>query len=525
MQVTFGKKVAVGVEIYASSNKKSNESDALARELVALLPLISDAARLTDEGIKLVAGAPSVRDAVAVVFRQRLSGATLAQAFNRLDALCAPTSQPIDTPLHQAPKDDVVLYNPSPQSPPQCMGEGKANAVSQGWGQNQPLPIAETPSPSPIITTRVDPELARIAVGLRQAAGLRLWLIARHISNEENGGCGWITASRLRDHIKESYSSRHLRRILKDGDGLFWTQAHGRLYLRGVGKVAAALTKHAAVHQPGLIVTNRPGGLRDMHLPLDGSHAAWEATIYAGWLAAREDPSIARDTLATLFGRSKQTLRRWERDHLADTVTVIPAYAQTADPEDTPANVPAFAYVAAVRDPDAPHAPAQYQVRVRWQLPNQYRTHDLKSYARRGQSRKVRAAVLTALNSHPMTGQQPLNFTAEGSPRCPRRYFESTKQVMRQRKRRRQAESTTPTYVYRGYNHDGHLIYEYTHSGFTDTVANERVGKIAEGRYLGRQRRRMSRSVAVSGDVGITATRPGIKAISHPDDYRKENTP
>ena len=90
--------------------------------------------------------------------------------------------------------------------------------------------------------------------------------------------------------------------------------------------------KLAAAKSADLIATNRPG-VRDVYLSPAGSHEAWEAMLYAGWMAHRENPTIARETLEMLFGRSADTLRRWEQKRLQDTLTVRENYAQCHVPE------------------------------------------------------------------------------------------------------------------------------------------------------------------------------------------------
>lgn len=230
--------------------------------------------------------------------------------------------------------------------------------------------------------------------------------------------------------------------------------------------------------------------LKDVRLSLGGSLEQFEARLYLGWLAAKDDPKIARATLSRLFNRDKRTLRRWEKRLGEKKLQRIEAYAQIADPQETYFPEHSFTYVAAVRD--GPGAPVELKERVAWQLPNTYRTSGIRQHTKRGQGRKVLAKSKTS------AGLQPLDVKAEGTrrnpglPRNPRHYFESGKRL--RSVSRKYGEATDHRrYLWLGVNRRGHQIYEPSENGFPETYANERAGGKAEGRHLGRLRYKMRR--------------------------------
>lgn len=323
------------------------------------------------------------------------------------------------------------------------------------------------------LTVRVDPELGRLCIALGRAPELRVWLVARHLAN----GRGWLELDKLREWLRDfgiHLSARQLRRIHAQGVGVFWTfdAVTGRLYLRGVAKVAASLVAQASPH---LTATNRPGMLRDVLLSMGGKLAYFEAMLYAGWMAAKDDPKIARVTLTMLFNRDKRTLRRWEELLGDQTIERVESFAQIADPQQFHPPAHSFAYVAAVRP--EPGASADLLIRVCWQLPNTYRTKGIKQHPKRGQGRKVLAGLL------------PLDSKAEGMHRNPRIYFQSSKRL--RSTVRKWGTVRHYRYLWLGVNRKGQQMYEPNENGFPDTTASERTSRRSEGRTLGKVRRKM----------------------------------
>lgn len=318
--------------------------------------------------------------------------------------------------------------------------------------------------PTPPATVRLDPELGRLALGLHLGAQLRLWAIARHLSTTHHIGRGWVSLPELRAELDRarSYSDRHLRRLLRAGHGLFWQYTGHRVYLAGVQKLSAALAQRAATENPALIETNMPGRMKDVYLPVDGPHEQWESLIYAGWLAAKADPTIARDTLEMLFNRSSDTLIRWERDRLAGVVTVTPGFAQVMADDTLDAHTgDQLIYTPEGTKAYEDRAGALY---LRWQIPNTYHS-SIRQHNHKGQGRKVRRAVAASLAG------EPLEVMDEGQPRNPRRYYEDRKRLKTAIRR----HGVAVRYLFLGVGADGRYCWEPTVSSpYTRTRAGAR---------------------------------------------------
>jgi hypothetical protein len=225
----------------------------------------------------------------------------------------------------------------------------------------------------PPLEVRLDPELGRLALALNKTGEFRVWVVARHCFGQP----GWVERDTLYGRLKTHgviHTKRHFNRLLAKGEGLFWGLApDGRVWLRGYVKVSQRLTQLAARTAPELVATNIPG-TNDVYLRVSGDIGDFKARLYAGWLAYRQDPKIARCTLAALFGCSEDTLRNWEA-RLGGVVEVITNYAQSAaDPKEDDTIIdylPEHAYSYVTR---------YGQIRLRWQQPNRYRTHGIREH-------------------------------------------------------------------------------------------------------------------------------------------------
>jgi hypothetical protein len=355
------------------------------------------------------------------------------------------------------------------------------------WRETYPAP------PPPALEIRIDPELGRLAVALNLAAEFRLWCAARH----HFGIPGWTTRQTLLAQLREDgvpLSKRHYNRLLANGSGLFWGQGKDdRIWLRSVVKVAQRLTALAVQTQPELVATNLPG-VRDMYLRIDGDMQRFKARIYAGWMAYREDPVIARSTLAGLFNCTPDTLRNWEA-LLGPSLSVVRTWAQSAidlkDDDRLFDYLPSHAYTYLTR---------KHQVRLRWQLPNRYVTRFILQHGAKGQSRKVRAhAALTAW-SQPVelcanSAEELRALPFDRSHRVPRRYFATQKHLMfRLKLLEKQGKvgisPETPRYVFRGADKHGYGIYELTLDKTLQTTAWERMSIRREYLWRAGERRK-----------------------------------
>jgi len=227
----------------------------------------------------------------------------------------------------------------------------------------------------------IDAELGRVAVAVYVASEFRIWVIARELSRTRHGGSGWIDQAALWQALPSygvTMTRRHYRRLLAAGAGVLWTMAADRLYLASIARLADELCIMAGLRNlEAVIATNTPGGYKSVWIPVSGTIEQFEANVYAGWLGAKADATIARQTLEGLWNRDATTLRRWEQKRLAGKVIVTPGYAITSDVEKLPSDG------------------ATWNKRAKqfvWQLPNTYRS-TVRQTPRNGQRRKVKQAV------------------------------------------------------------------------------------------------------------------------------------
>jgi len=305
-------------------------------------------------------------------------------------------------------------------------------------------------------TVRVDPELARMTIGLGHSAGCRIWAVARHL-NRMADGSGKLSKRDLKTALPEygiRYTRQHLNQILRVGEGMFWNCDRQHVYIRSRQHVAKQLAEQALADCPDLLL-NKPG-VNEVLLSPAGNLERWNAMIYAGWLAHRENPTISRAVLCKLFNRTADTLRRWETEQLSKQVTIRKNYAQCATVEAWNQARPSTTVTYIARTPDGVEA------RFLWQLPNTYKVKGIKVHRHRGQSKKVRKVV----NQHLA---QPANLWRGGSP-VRKLYFDSEKNLRSYIK-----EQAGVYYLWRGENRHRYGIFEATDNGIAETTAKERA--------------------------------------------------
>ncbi len=305
-------------------------------------------------------------------------------------------------------------------------------------------------------TLRVDPELARIALGLHCASQFRLWIIARHITRSTDGS-GKVQKADLKTALRKyhlTYTRQYLNSLLRQGEGLFWNSNRHTLYLRSGQFVAKQLTQHALDTCPDLLLNK--AGVHDVLLSPRGKLEQWHATIYAGWLSYRNNPTISRVALEKLFNRTGKTLRQWEQQQLHHIVTPRKNYAQCASTETWNKARPqtTLSYIAQTKSGE--------QARFLWQLPNTYCVKGIRHHRHRGQSPKIRIAI-----NHQL--QKPTNLWRGGSQVC-KLYFDTGKRLREHIK-----AHDGVYYLWRGENQHRHGIFEATETGWGETQAKERL--------------------------------------------------
>jgi hypothetical protein len=202
-----------------------------------------------------------------------------------------------------SPAVTQALRRRLPASTPAPIAPLAANQPTQSTSFVAP---AERPA-----SVKLYPDIALALLRRRLVAPGRLWLLLHHLAN----GQGWLTVATARAALTTPASPhylcgwRRLRALLQQGQGLFWRQENGRLWLRSTVKVAAALK-----------VTRLNGRPVALPLPaLRGPIASLRAHFYASFHSgrrARDRASakpIARATLAALTGASRASQRHYER--------------------------------------------------------------------------------------------------------------------------------------------------------------------------------------------------------------------
>lgn len=262
---------------------------------------------------------------------------------------------------------------------------------------------------NPDTSIRCDVELARICVGLRRSAELRVWLLITEHTRET--GFNYISRADLMALLERygiQYTRHNLNRWLRQGQGTFWRlTTYGRVYLISYERLSIALTLEAATHDlpdlHDLVETNIPGMRNAMYLNVTSNTVTqFEAQVFAAWHASRNNPQISRYALTRLFNRDVKTMIAWQRSAGIYVLHSIVHYTEE------------FSH-------DVPHAPEgglrggvlEYKVngRKRWsaEYSNSYQTQPIKQHHKRGASRRVFAIIRDKLLS-----LEPASFMRQG---------------------------------------------------------------------------------------------------------------
>ncbi len=346
--------------------------------------------------------------------------------------------------------------------------------------------IETTASPKVVYKPlRMDVEIGRLCIALGRAAEFRLWVVGRELVRQDSGA-GKILRNAFYEALEGFgviITRDHFNRLIRSGVGVFWDvdRYQETLYIRSPRFVAPRLAEAALRQSPALITTNSPG-IRDMYISISDSHEAFEAALYAGWMAHREAPTISKKVLVSLFGRGEDTLRRWEQTQLSDTLTVRANYAQYhVEPNQWSAVIPDHAqpYLAHIIK-DGKHTQI---TAYRWRISNTYIPHGIKQHPYFGQARKVYRNVQAVIerfccgspalesSSQPAYLQKPLKL-----------YFENPKRL----KRYVQKIGCDERYLWRGLDRNGAGIFEPTIS-YGQTHAAERAKPKDEYRFFKKQ--------------------------------------
>lgn len=345
--------------------------------------------------------------------------------------------------------------------------------------------------PEPVIdsTIRADVELIRMAVALGMSREAQLWCIVRQAVRES--GKNYLLKSDLPGLLKRygvKCDERTLRRWRADAhDHHFLINGRDRVRLIGYDDVSKSLTRAArAAEMPDLISTNRPGQRRDMYIDVASSSLIeWEANVYAAWLASRNNPTIARSTLARLFNRDSSVLRQWEE---IAGITIVQNWGH---------------YVSEFSDhvPQGESGELREDVHeyvidggTRWkaQLPNTYVVSTfIRQHPKRGQSRRVARDVLKILESDNPTGDYGQDDSGAaavvgGLEPLRRMYFEDSPKATASDKARRAAARkgvNSDRWLGVGQPKCGEFQHVYAPDGIQRVTARQCLPKYTPGAY------------------------------------------
>ncbi len=164
------------------------------------------------------------------------------------------------------------------------------------------------------VTIKLYPSLALAMLKQEQVACGRVWLLLRHL---DEAGRGWVAPDVARQALMRSDSplylcgERQLRKLLAQGDGVFWQRDEEHIWLVGLVRVAAALGVEKLSGKPVALPLAR----------LLGPMGEVRAHLYASFHSSRTrterngstSSPMSRATLTDLSGVSPRTQQSYER--------------------------------------------------------------------------------------------------------------------------------------------------------------------------------------------------------------------
>lgn len=184
----------------------------------------------------------------------------------------------------------------------------ESGAEEASDGRHEPLEEAQSEA-----WVKLYPSIGLGMLRQEKTAAGRLWLLLRNLDRTGQGSVRIvITYAQFTERNSRHYlcSKRHLRNLLRDGEGTFWTRDEERLWLFSAARVANALQ----VEQ----LTGRPVAL-PVEVLLNGI-GQFRAHLYAAFHSgrAKDTPQgsqampIARSTMARLSGVGASSQRTYE---------------------------------------------------------------------------------------------------------------------------------------------------------------------------------------------------------------------
>lgn len=149
-------------------------------------------------------------------------------------------------------------------------------------------------------------ELNRLALKGQFDSPYIIWLALRQ-AIVSDGHSGHFTRENAYHQIMKfglNFSRRNFNRIVLQGSGLFWGTDTEKIYLRSFDRVYKLLADESAIQ-------NR--NPKTVQITLHKSLAKRRAELYWSWFAARNEATIARETITELFNLSADQQRAYEK--------------------------------------------------------------------------------------------------------------------------------------------------------------------------------------------------------------------
>ena len=235
-----------------------------------------------------------------------------------------PESAPFPLPPHLGWESEAVT-----QALRQALtrGEKRLDAAANGHTLLLPQP-ARSASPTPSLTAedislphdpahetiKLYPTLALAFLKQEQVACGRIWLLLRYL---DEAGRGWVAPDAARQAFTDPdsplylFGERQLRKLLAQGNGLFWQRDVEHIWLMGLVRVAAALGVARLSGKPVALP------LKVLLGPIGTARAHLYASFHSGRTKTERTGSqsspISRATLGDLSGVSPRTQQAYER--------------------------------------------------------------------------------------------------------------------------------------------------------------------------------------------------------------------
>lgn len=340
------------------------------------------------------------------------------------------------------------------------------------------------------IALKCDAELARIAVGLRRSAELRVWLII--LEHTRTTGFNYINRADLMA-LLERYGvkfTRHgLNRWLRAGQGTFWRlTTYGRVYLISYERLAIALTMEAATHDlpdlHDLVATNIPGMRPAMYIDVKSINLLqFEANCFAAWHSSKNNMPISRFTLQRLFNRDTKTMIAWQK---AADITILHNFVHYTEEfsHDVPQN----------EDGGYRGGVIEYEVNKhkRWsaEYSNSYQTRAIRQHNTRGVMRRVFAKINEMIQS--IEPASSIRQGVEAKRRRPGGLSRTGKYLFQDAKRARASakhhgNDTSPRAIFKGIDNRRGGHYEHSPDGRERTQLKACFGAGAVLERVGRK--------------------------------------